>query len=687
MPHHPLANTTRAALLALAALGIAALPGTLDAQQRRAIFVSFDSFNERRALDTVDSTSTVAIRALFARGACAASARPAFPSITAPGHASLWTGAYGDVNGISANAEPQLPREEHTLLDLGSGFSSRALRAEPIWITAGAAGLRVDGHHPTQAPGVPGYLPVSGTRDSALAAARSRAERVLALPAVNVVNGYNVHVAPAMVIDERVAPPRPAHGWKHLARLGHTVPPREIAWKVGADSVYGLLYGTGRYTTLLLARTRDAAHGVTARVAPVERASPRGRRLARHFSAPLVLPAGRAEAGSDGASAAAGEDGHVWLRVRLFELDPDSAAHYLVLQPELDVVEGNHPGLGDAYQRAIGGWLPNAALRPLERQQLGPTLDRGGDGTAELRFLESAELLTRQSIRGARWMWRTHRPRLMLDYFPLADEVDHAWYGRVLPGTAPFDSVVSPRLERMRDRAWTLVDLRLAALRRLVAADANAALFVGGDHGMRATWMDFRPNVALRDAGLLVTDSSGRIDLSRTRALSPNSYWVMVNRTAWKGGIVPPERERAVLDSAASALERARGKDGAPIVTRIWRSADVDTLGMGGAVGGDLYYEVAPGYRWTSSARGGVWSPAAPEGEHGYPSIDADMQTVFCAAGRAFGARRIGAVRTIDEAPTVAAWLGIPAPPMARGRSVLGALRRAPAAAVSKQRR
>lgn len=680
-------------LLALAALGTLALSATLEAQQRRAIFVSFDSFNERRALDTVDSASTVAIRALFTRGACAASARPAFPSVTAPGHASLWTGAYGDVNGISANAEPQLPREAHTLLDLGSGFSARALRAEPIWITAGAAGLRVDGHHPTQAPGVPGYLPVSGTRDSALAAARSRAERVLALPAVHVVNGYNVHVAPAMVIDEKVAPPRLAHGWKHLERLGHTVPPREIAWKVGGDSVYGLLYGAGRYTTLLVARTRDAAGGVTARMAPVERASPRARALARHFSAPLVLPTASREradrAGVDhGAGGdSTGADGHVWLRVRLFELDPDSAAHFLVLEPELDVVQGNHRGLGDAYQQAIGGWVPNAALRPLEQQRLGPTLDRGGDGTAELRFLESAELLTRQSIRGAEWMWRTHRPGLMLDYFPLADEVDHAWYGRVLPGTAPFDSVVSPRLERMRDRAWTLVDLRLAALRRLVAGDARTALFVGGDHGMRATWMDFRPNIALRDAGLLVTDSSGRIDLSRTRALSPNGYWVMVNRTAWKGGIVPPERERAVLDSAARALERARGSGGAPIVTGIWRSADVDTLGLGGAVGGDLYYEVAPGYRWTSSARGAVWSPAAPEGEHGYPSVDADMQTVFCVTGRALGARRIGAVRTIDEAPTVAAWLGIPAPPMARGRSVLGALRRAPAGAVREARR
>jgi len=430
-----------------------AIPLPLAAQRHRAIFVSFDSFNERRALDTVDSSSTPAIRELFRGGACAASARPAFPSITAPGHASLWTGAYGNVTGIAANSQPELPREEHTLLELGSGFADGPLRAEPIWITAGAAGLRVDGHHPTQSPDAPGYPPISGTRDSALDAARERAERVLALPAVRLVNGFNVKIAPARTIDERTAPPRAASGWRHLSRLGRTVPPREIAWTIGSDSVYGLLYGSRSYTTLLVARTRDAAAGVAARAAPVERESPRGRTLARHFSAPLELPTGRG--------------GHVWLRVRLFELDSAHAAHFLVLQPELAVVEANHPGLGDTYQRAIGGWIPNGAVRLMEEQQLGATLDRGGDGTAELRYLESAELLARQPMRGAEWLWRTDYPNLMIDYFPLADEVDHAWYGSTRPGTPPYDSSISPRLERMRDRAWALVDMRLAALREL----------------------------------------------------------------------------------------------------------------------------------------------------------------------------------------------------------------------------
>jgi predicted AlkP superfamily phosphohydrolase/phosphomutase len=191
---------------------------------------------------------------------------------------------------------------------------------------------------------------------------------------------------------------------------------------------------------------------------------------------------------------------------------------------------------------------------------------------------------------------------------------------------------------------------------------------------MRPTWRTFRPNVALAQAGLLVADSAGRIDLARTRALSPNGYWVTLNRTAWKGGIVPPADERAVLDLAQRALEGARGTDGAPIVTRVWRVEGNEELGLGGPTGGDLYYDVADGYAWSSQAAGAVASPTTPRGAHGYPSTRADMQTVLCAAGAALPARRLPPARIIDAAPTVAEWLGVRAPADAVGRSLLGAM-------------
>jgi hypothetical protein len=626
--------------------------------ERRAILVSFDALNERRALETLSSEATPNIRGLFGSAACAAYARPAFPSVTAPGHASLWTGAYGDVNGITANSQPRLPRSERSLLESVSGYSAEALRAEPVWITAAGSGRVVVGHHVTQAPAPPGYPAVDGEADGLLLAARQRAAGALARPSAHVLNGYNRLIAPDTVLSERAAPPRAAIGWRGLERLPRGVPPREIAWAAAGDSLFGLLYGRDRYTHLRVARTRDVGAGVSVAAAPTERESLGDRPLARLFSEPLEIPV---------------EGGRVFLRVRLWELAPDGS-RFLLFQPALQAVEANRPEVAAAYDAAVQGWIGNGATRLLDRGRFGPPFEQGGDGTAEARYLETAELVTRQFIRGSEWAWREVRPSLLVDYFPLGDEVDHAFYGWTARESPHWAPETAARAQAVREHAWALVDLRLGHLRGLVAADPAAALFVSGDHGMRATWRTFRPNVALAAAGLLATDAGGRIDLAWTRALSPNGYWVSVNRTAWRGGIVPPAEEAAAVAAAERALLAARDEAGRPVVTRIWRAAEHDSLGLGGPVGGDLYYETAEGFRWSGDPRGPVAGPSGADAGHGFPSVASDMWTVLCAEGAAFGPRRIGPGRTIDATPTVAEWLGIPAPADARGRSLLAAL-------------
>jgi hypothetical protein len=229
---------------------------------------------------------------------------------------------------------------------------------------------------------------------------------------------------------------------------------------------------------------------------------------------------------------------------------------------------------------------------------------------------------------------------------------------------------VARAIQEIRARAWALADLRLAALRRLVAGERDAALFVTGDHGMRATWRIFRPNVALAAAGLLVADDSGRVDAARTRAIAPDGLYIMVNTSDWMDGSVPPDSAAVVLAAADSVIRLVRGGDGLPVVTRTWivRGDSADSLGRGGPVGGGLYFETAAGYGWDRDAVGPVTSDGPVGGEHGFPSTSPDMRTVFCAAGEAFPAGRFGPVRVTDVAPTVAAWLGMPAPRFATGR-------------------
>ena len=639
----------------------AAAPSRADRDEtaRRAILVSFDALNEQRAREAIPAGALPAFEALFDGGACAASARPAFPSVTAPGHAALWTGTYGRVNGIAANDMPALPRSAHTITSRVSGYFVNNLRAEPVWITATRAGRRVTGHHVTQAPGAPGYEGADGA-DASLAARKREAESILASDALLVMNGYNAFRSPTFVLTHATNPPQPARGWRNLDRLASGVTPLEIAWLAGRDSLFGLLYGPAgarRYDRVLLASSRDAALGRVAVVAPVDTAPVHAERaFARHFAEPVFV--------TDTA-------GIVALTGRLFELGEDGRTYQLLI-PELRYVQGNRRADVDAYVRAIGGWYGNGAMSAYRAGRFGRTLPNGGDGTAEARYLESLELLVRQYQRGAEWLWRTRAPHLHLDYLPLIDEVDHEWFGRVDTTTDQHDPVLAMRLAPYRTRAWQLADQFLATLQRLVADDANAMLVVSGDHGMRSYWRGFRPNAVLRDAGLLVLDSAGRVDLSRTKAYSPTGYFVMVNRTAWKGGIVGPLEAAQVIDAVERALRDARAPDGTPIVTRLWRgdSPGADTLGIGGPTGGDVYYDVARGYYWNAGVSGEVTAPLREVlAGHGYPSTSPEMHTVLCAWGREIAPRRIGPRRSADAPLIVSDWLGTPRPPDATGAS------------------
>jgi len=503
-------------------------------------------------------------------------------------------------------------------------------------------------HHVTQAPGVPGRRRADGSVDDA---ARARDSATLAGPGLFVANGYNRSLAEWRVLADSV----PAEWAGGAPARWDGVAGRELSIAAGDDSVHILLVGGGA-PHLLANRRRALAGAVRADLAPPDDASPRARALARRFSAPLALPV-------------AGGTAHAWFR--LVALAPD-LARFRVLVSEISVVEANDPAVRAAYDSAVGGFVGNGASRALADGALGVPIPAGGDGSAELLYLETMELVVRQAMRGTDWSWRTRRPRLQLEYLPYPDETDHLWYGFVAaPGV---ERRVRSRVAAMRDRAWGIIDLRMAQLERL-AREGSAALFVASDHGMRATWGRFQVNAALREAGLLVLDSANRVDLARTKAYSPNSYWVSVNTVDRRGGIVTPEEQPLVLAMAERALRAVRDSSGAPVVTRTWAATPTDSLGLGGPTGGDLYFGLAGGWYVGRRATGPVLEPTTPMGSHGFPSIEPDMWATFCALGPGFGPRVLGPVRLTDMAPTVSEWLGIAPPAEATGTSRLGELR------------
>jgi hypothetical protein len=411
---------------------------------------------------------------------------------------------------------------------------------------------------------------------------------------------------------------------------------------------------------MTVARLRDAERSVTARAAGPDTAALAGRPLARFYSAPIALPV---------------DDGVAHLVVRLFSLSTDGSRFELFM-PEINVVQANRPDVAAAYGSAVGGWVGNAAASLLRRGGFGRRLTNGGTGGAEARWLDAAEYLTRQSMRGAEWVWHERGATLLLDYFPLGDEADHMFYGEVAPEAPGWPGYDREAIARVRVRAWELVDRRLGALQALVDGDSSAILVVSGDHGMRPTWRLFRPNVALAEAGLLSRGANGQPDLARTRALTPNGYFMSINTVDHRGGIVPLDSAAAIRAATERVLLAVRDENGEPVVTGVWNAEEIDTLGAGGPAGGDLYFELAPGYRSTRAATGALTEAASLDAGHGFLSTSPDMHTVLCAYGARVTPHRGGPARTIDAAPTISEWLGMPAPRDARGRSRLGELLR-----------
>ncbi|MEM7051897.1 MAG: alkaline phosphatase family protein [Acidobacteriota bacterium] len=570
------------------------------------------------------------------------------PSKTAVGHAVLWTGCGASCNGISGNSTPLLPAAEHTLLERRRGFSSEALLAEPLYVTAAKAGKRVVVLSATQS-----YPPQPHRRE--LVAAGVPAERYLS------VSGFENVIARSRVLTAAAAQP---------AREAWRAPPGslEIVEEVG-DS---------RFLTLLFDDPEVATQGLdTARVCQGEASPECGFRLRPASATASDLGSwSKAVAVSDGE-----QRGHTLFR--LFALSPDGrdvmlyrrAVHHLDgLAPEAEL---------EAYRRAYPGFH-DTQFRLYEDGALGPPMMMGGSGEAEDRVLELTALDVELSRRATLWALQRWRPEVVFHYLPMADPAGHTWMGLLDPASPRHDAAMAARIEPYYHRVFVLLDDWLGAITAALPAGSSVALT--SDHGMAGVGQNLLVNEVLAAAGLLVWRADGGIDLGRTRALAPafgDAFSIKVNDVSWKQGIVPLDQRSRVLDQAAAALLAARDPlTGEALVRRVFRPEEEPELGGGGVAGGDLYFDPAPGYyprAWRGEA---VVAPTRlpwGAGQHGFPPRRRSMHAIFYAQGPGFARGVVApAMRHIDFAPTLAAVLGIPAPAQAEGRVVTALLDPAP---------
>lgn len=598
--------------------------------QARVFLVSLDGMAwDTFAHDPVGQELT-ALHALARRGVEAQGMRPHFPSTTSNSHAALFNGAWGDVNGITGNSMPVSPRRDHTAFERIEGFRSDGLRSEPIWVAAGRQGISTVAMEVTQAfPFRP----------------QSVGQNLKTPPFV--VNGYQTRtVAPYLVLRESDVQTEACPAPGPQVRCFH--------WMAGPIALHGMLrFGNGVIASLEI-RAAESPAPVTATAAPLESGPPRERDLARRFSAPLFLP------NVPQSSAAA-------LYFRLFECSADGA-HFLVYQSplqELGIHYGEQDGRALARQliQEAGGFVGNGPESAVTKGPftLGLPAWKGGDGTAERRYLEICELITRQSMQHARWLLKHQDPMLFVGYLSLPDETEHAWRGLAAEST-DFD--------RLRRWAYTIVN-RYVEFYQSAATENDDLVFVS-DHGMAPITRNVAINAAFRKAGLLQNGPNGKPDPARTQAVELRNC-VLINSTDWKNGIVAPEQRASVIERVKQALTGIRDPaTQQQVITRIYDSPeDAVRFGFGGPNGADLCFDLLPGYATTlSSDLPLIRKRTVAGGEHGFDPTRLEMKAILIGAGPHLpqGTKWQG-VRSIDVAPLIAQLLGIDPPRNARGTS------------------
>jgi predicted AlkP superfamily pyrophosphatase or phosphodiesterase len=236
---------------------------------------------------------------------------------------------------------------------------------------------------------------------------------------------------------------------------------------------------------------------------------------------------------------------------------------------------------------------------------------------------------------------RTRKPNLLLLHLLNVDGTHHK-HG---PKSAPGYTAVA--------FADTCVGEVLRAVEQAGLAD-DTAVIVTADHGFAPTPKRVHPNVLLREAGLLTVEGK--------TVTAARAYAVPEGGTALVYLTVPDTADA----DRKKALELFRGREG---IERVLSPEEFAAYGLptpsDDRQAPDLVLSAADGYSFSGEATGEeyVTTPEGTPGSHGFLSTNAKMNAVFVAAGA--GVRpgaRLGVIRNLDVAPTIARLLGIDLP-------------------------
>ena len=235
---------------------------------------------------------------------------------------------------------------------------------------------------------------------------------------------------------------------------------------------------------------------------------------------------------------------------------------------------------------------------------------------------------------------KQHKPNLLLFHLLNTDAINH----RFGPGNHASYSAFA--------FADTCVRELFEAVQAAGFAD-KATFVITTDHGFKSAKRIIRPNVALKQAGLL-----------RVQGPTITTCDAVANTLGGSAMIYVPDKSK--LATLTPRLKDLLGKlEG---VERIYEPAEYAALGLPTPAQNDqmadLFVVAKDGYAFTHYPTGdAVVTDLTPEvypGHHGYLASDPQLNGMFIAWGHGVqpGAQ-LGEIRNVDVAPTVAALLGL----------------------------
>lgn len=616
-------------LLSVLLLVFFVLPSSVAGQSpSRAIVLAWDGAVPAFVQELLREGKLPNLASLIEGGAFADDVKPGFPSKTAPGFASLITGAPPNVTGITGNQVPRAPRDQFTILESLAGFSAAPLRAETIWTAAGRAGKKaIVSHIPTFAG--------------------ERAENAIRFSGYDLIAGRDGIVTNRNFQTDAIQP------WDNSPASDAT--PIEVSFTVGASKFFGLLLddpadAQAGYDTLLIASSRDGNQIMT----KLKPAAP-GIGGELFWSEPVTV------------KTTGNQDARVYFR--LFDVKADGSDLFLYFtRPVRDLPLRAEPEVNASL--SVRTFVGNGASILYQQGALGRTIANGGNGGAEARYLETLNFAQHQLMETNRWAMDNLPWDLYLAYTPFPDEAEHLWRGNLDSTLSIYRPEVAERLKPWLERAYRSADEQLGILLAKRPADVLFALI--SDHGLQAIHKRVALNHLLQSEGLLVLDGQGRVDLTKTKVLYPavNNGYLLINLRDRKSGIVSKEERADIVRRTRESLFNIR--DGERQVVNAVYDAETDgaAMGIGGEVGGDLYVDLAAGYDFDPRlGAGALISDVTPYGTHGANPEQASMRTIMVLNGPGVRAgQKLSGVRIIDFAPTLAWLLNLPQPKDATGR-------------------